>query len=560
MHATITPITKWPTFLWGKRQAGQFCDLLELRANGTGRNRLPIAPILTFFVCVSSSFAATLTGTVVDDSTNDPIAARIYIHNSAGDYFHVQCTDGSAIPYDKRRTDESFEVHTTVSAHPFNVDLPAGDYTVTVEKGKEYFTASLGITVTDGAENSIRIPVKRWTNMAAQGWYSGETHVHREVSELPTLQLAEDINVAFPLTAWVTDSEETPVSHNKNKSHVPPAKLIRIDKTHVFWPVNTEYEIFTVRGRQHTLGAVFILNHKEQFSLPAPPVRPIVDEARKQDAFLELDKHNWPWSMMLVPRMNVELYELANNHMWKTGFLYSDWYPEYAGKYMDIEMVDGKFTERGWIDFGFENYYALLNCGFRMRPTAGSASGVHPVPFGFGRVYVQIDGDFTYDNWVQGLLSGRSFVTTGPMLTATVKRAGDHEIHVTGLLESPTEPISVEVLVNGKVAQRIKAEPHRAESGAFQIPLDTHLPITGSSWVVVRAFTKRQGDRISFAHTAPVYVDIVGQPLRPMRNQRDYLVKRVRDELTRSRAVISTEALADFEDALQKFSSIEVAD
>ena len=50
-----------------------------------------------------------------------------------------------------------------------------------------------------------------------------------------------------------------------------------------------------------------------------------------------------------------------------------------------MKMRDAKgFTERGWIDFNFQNYYALLDCGFKMRPTAGTASGVHPVPLGFG--------------------------------------------------------------------------------------------------------------------------------------------------------------------------------
>ena len=58
---------------------------------------------------------------------------------------------------------------------------------------------------------------------------------------------------------------------------------------------------------------------------------------------------------------------------------------------MKVERDARGFTERGWIEFGFQNYYALLDCGFRIRPTAGTASGVHPVPLGFGRVYVHLD-------------------------------------------------------------------------------------------------------------------------------------------------------------------------
>jgi hypothetical protein len=515
---------------------------------------------LNIFLCVGSSIAATLTGAVVDDVARQPLAARIYVHDSVGNYIHVKCKDGTAIPYAKSRTETSFEIHTTVSAHPFQIDLPAGTYTVVVEKGKEYFPTSREVRVVDGEENTLTIPLKRWTNMASQSWYSGETHVHREVTELPTLQLAEDINVAFPLTAWVTDSEHTPATNNKNKRSVPRAQLIRSDNTHVFWPVNTEYEIFTVRGQQHTLGAVFILNHKEPFAMPTPPVGPIAREARKQGAFLELDKHNWPWSIMLVPQMNVELFELANNHMWRTGFLYSDWYQEYASQYMNVEMINGEFTERGWMDFGFETYYALLNCGFKMKPTAGTASGVHPVPFGFSRVYVQLEGDFSYENWIEGLLAGRSFVTTGPMLITSVEKDGNRNVHVTGQLESTEEPISIEVLVDGRVEKTLDLQAQRAESGVFRFPFETRLPVNGSSWVAVRAFTKRHGDRISFAHSAPVHFEVARQPLRPTRNQRDYLAKRVRDEIVRSRGVISSEALREFKEALRKFESIEVAD
>ena len=77
---------------------------------------------------------------------------------------------------------------------------------------------------------------------------------------------------------------------------------------------------------------------------------PIVAEARSQneDVLLDLDKHNWPWSMMLPPVAKVDLFELTNNHIWRTVFRFRDWYPEYAADYMQLKMrSDGGFTERG---------------------------------------------------------------------------------------------------------------------------------------------------------------------------------------------------------------------
>ena len=516
------------------------------------------ATLVTLLGC--SSLAATFVGVLIDKDTDAPIAARVYVRNESGEYSHVKSRGGEAIPYDRRRSESSLEVHTSVSAHPFFAELPSGTYTVTVEKGKEYLSTTREITLSGSDEITLTIPLTRWSNVAADGWYSGETHVHRDVDELPTLQLAEDLNVTFPLTAWVTDSEHTPALNNKSQRTVPPAKVMHIDDTHLFWPVNTEYEIFTVRGRQHTLGAVFILNHREQFALPAPPVAPIARVARAQGGFLELDKHNWPWSMMLIPQMKVDLFELANNHMWRTDFLYSDWYPEYAKDLANVEMVEGKFTERGWIEFGFENYYALLNCGFKMQPTAGSASGVHPVPIGFGRVYVRVDGDFRYEKWVEGLLAGRSFVTTGPMLATSTERLVTGDVRVTGEFVSAAEPLSVEIVVNGRVERTIDLTEVRAEANAYHLPIDVRLPLPGSSWVAIRGFAKRSasGD-VCFAHTAPVYFDVAGRPLYPTRRQRDYLVMRVRDEIARSRGMLHPVAIREFEEALKTYESIETA-
>ena len=56
----------------------------------------------------------------------------------------------------------------------------------------------------------------------------------------------------------------------------------------------------------------------------------------------------------------------------------------------------GTDTERDWTLYGFQTYYALLNCGFHLRPAAGTANGVHPVPLGFSRVYVQLEEPFSF--------------------------------------------------------------------------------------------------------------------------------------------------------------------
>src|SRR2546427_10856460 len=86
-----------------------------------------------------------------------------------------------------------------------------------------------------------------------------------------------------------------------------------------------------------------------------------------------------------------------------------------------MNIGSGSDNERQWTLYGFLNYYALLDCGFRLSPAAGTANGVHPVPLGFSRVYVHLDGPFSFDAWMRGLAAGHSFVTTGPMMFAKVE-------------------------------------------------------------------------------------------------------------------------------------------
>ncbi|HIM22603.1 MAG TPA: hypothetical protein EYM30_00210, partial [Verrucomicrobia bacterium] len=207
---------------------------------------------------------------------------------------------GTAIQYNKTNwlRKDAFEKHTTISAHPFRAELPPGDYTLTVERGKEYFAATQQVSLGQAdAETEIRL--RRWINMAKRGWYSGETHIHRTLQELPNVIQAEDLNVAMPLTYWVTRSGLPPTAGNKNIGGDIPDNLITVDPAHVIWPRNTEYEIFSVGPKRHTLGALFFLNHKSVFNEGVPPWGPLARHARAEGTILDMDKLDWPFSMTL---------------------------------------------------------------------------------------------------------------------------------------------------------------------------------------------------------------------------------------------------------------------
>ena len=524
--------------------------------------------VILFLIHATSAHSASLVGRIVDKKSGRPLAARVYIESAAGEWFFVQsaASQGSTVPYDKTNwiRKESFEKHTTVSAHPFRTDLPPGKYTITVERGKEYFTEtkplSLGQTDTE-----IDIRLRRWTDLAKRGWFSGETHIHRTLEELPNVIQAEDLNVAMPLTYWVTRSDTAPTSGDRNIGGEIPDKLITVDPTHVIWPRNTEYEIFSVGQKRHTLGALFFLNHKSVFNEGVPPWGPLARIARAEGTILDMDKLDWPFSMTLPHSTGARLYELANNHMWRTKFAFTKWNSRTPGFF---QPPTGNTTgnEEEWINYTFGLYYTLLNAGFPLVPTAGTANGVHPVPAGFSRVYVYQPDGFNYDKWLDGLKRGRSFVTTGPMLFAKVNdrqpggiielSSDGAEVSVTGEVVSESPVSFLEIVVNGRPVLKVSSQPKTTPSGAHQMTFSTKLLIKNSSWIAVRCYEERPDGRLRFAHTGQWTVNVPGKPLRPSPEEKEYLIERVQAEIHRSKGIVSAEALAEYNAALSHYQNL----
>jgi hypothetical protein len=513
---------------------------------------------------------ARVRGEVTDAATGRAVACRVYVQSEDGTWHFPksEAKAGVAIEYRKQRPGtRSVEMHTTLSAHPFVLTLPPGRYTITVERGKEYLPETRAVTVGKEAID-LSFKLRRWVNMAARGWYSGETHVHRPAEELPTLVLAEDLNVTFPLSYWVTEAFASPKTAGKGPFRGADPKPVAVDPTHVIYPLNTEYEIFTVGKERHTLGAFFALNHRTVLDAGVPPVKPIAERVHAEGGLIELDKHNWPWSMAIVPIAKVDLYELANNHVWRTEFGFGS-FGEPAPDYMKVERDKNGFTERGWLDYGFQNYYALLNCGFRLRPTAGTASGVHPVPLGFGRVYVNCPDGFGYDAWVRGLDRGESFVTTGPMLLVqvngknpgTVFKPGEdkQDYRVTGEALSAERLDRIEIVVNGEVVRTFKPANVEEEDKGHSSAIDETLTLDGSSWLAVRCYEALPACRVRFAHTAPFHVEVPGKPLRPRAAEVEFLIRRVEEQIARSKDVLPPAALEEYREALRAYQAVKSA-
>jgi len=159
-----------------------------------------------------------------------------------------------------------------------------------------------------------------------------------------------------------------------------------------------------------------------------------------------------------------------------------------------------------------EIYYHILNCGLRLPPSAGSASGVLPNPVGYNRVYVHVGDRMDYEPWWAGLKAGRSFVTNGPLLLC--KANGHFPGHVfqgepgqrvdltldMTLITKDRVP-SLEIIKDGAVQQRIELGDgtHQQKSA--------RLVFSESGWFLVRAVSDDKRTYL-FASTAPFYVEI----------------------------------------------------
>lgn len=528
---------------------------------------------------VQSAVAQTVPvyGDITDADTGKPLAARLYLQGTDGKWHFPKSVPpfGSAVRYEKRSgfNTNATEFHTTLSAHQWVAELPPGNYTAVVERGKEYLPLTNRFTVA-AKPVELKLPLKRWVDMAARGWFSGDAHNHRAPAELESAMLAEDVNVALPMIDWTTVDTVPPALSDKNMKGSFGARPVVVDPTHVWFPRNTEYEIFRSGGKAHTLGAFLIVGHHERFDVPVFPLKRVAERAHAEGGLIDLEKHNWNWSVPIVPVLKPDLFELANNHHWRVEFGVRKWAVP-APKWMKLAergLGDGSGTdtELAWTHYGFETYYALLNCGFRLKPTAGTANGVHPVPLGFSRVYVHCEGGFSYEKWMKGLGEGRSFVTTGPMVMAKAngKHAGAEfkskspieltfEVEAGFMAASPASFLNIAVVHNGKsVANSAAAFSGEGEASGLQ-RVSIKVTLTESGWVALRT-EEFCGGRF-FAHTAPWWVEIEGKPLRPRREQADWFVQRTEEEIARNTGVLSKEQLTEFHEALAAWKKIQAA-
>ncbi len=433
---------------------------------------------------------------IVDGDAGRPVAARCYLTDPAGQFW----SPIGAINYVKP-PERNF-----VAVGQFQITLPPRKYTLAVERGPEYRPVRREFAIVSGETHEEKIQLVRWINMNERGWYSGDLHNHRDWREMPTLLLANDLNLAPTLTEWVW--EDRPISRAPQANGKPLPSVHVVDANHTFSVFDTEIERLKAGP-----GAVDLLGLRTPLVfhgyLTYPPSSVFAEAAHRQGGYVDAEKITWRDGAALIALGDVDFGGLVYNHFNRHGVETDTTSWGMVGK--DKPEYD---TPEGMPLWAMEVYYRFLNCGFKLPVSGGSASGVKPSPLGFDRVYVHLPGKFSYQEWFRALKAGHSFATNGPMLFLTADghepgetiqvSPGSASRNLTVHVEAGTngQLDHVDVVWKGKVVRSISPA-----ADASRVISDFEIEVDGTGWLAARAFEKPAG-AIRFAQTSPIYVQV----------------------------------------------------
>ena len=460
----------------------------------------------------------TLKLSIVDAIAGQPTPARVEVLDEEGHGYiagDALLVDGDCNTFQKAPAWLTFEravaLLTKKVENPFTgttqfysvgkseISLPPGTYNLKVFKGIEYKLQTHEIHIRPGETSELTVKMSRWINMPEQSWYSADDHVHiaRPVKELnpfiSKMMQAEDLHVANLLQMGLSKRFHITLQY----SHGPES---------IYQEGNYILATGQENPRTHFLGHTITLGARSAINFPENYViyRLFWEEAQRQGAL--------------------------------SGYAhYGTWAGTQYGLGIDLPTGLLSFLEVLQFNRGvYDVWYEILNTGFRMTPTAGTdypcAGATIP---GRERFYTKVEGPFTYENWLEGVRKGRTFVTNGPILEFRVhgKEMGEEVV-----LSKPASVVAegrvrfdptwddlerLEVIENGQV---IRSFP-RTE-GSSEIRFRFEYNVREASWLAIRAYGKKLGEAVrlasglvhrtmrptSEAHSAPVYVTLKGAP------------------------------------------------
>jgi hypothetical protein len=465
----------------------------DLEANGS------ISPTPEVQVRVVDSERNWVRTTVLDDATGEPIPCRVHFRSPDGvpyaPHGHHAHLNGQL---DTWHVDVGGDVRLGQCTYAY-IDgtcegwLPRGEVAVDVARGFEYEPLRSVVRIEPG-QQQLTLRLKRWCDMNARRYFSGDTHVHfLSTQGAQTEARAEDLNVVnLLLSQWgslFTNTEE-----------FTGGPLTSTDRRTIVYA--------SQENRQHMLGHLSLLGLKRQV---APWCSDGPSEA-ELGSTLETTLAQWAdachaqGGTVVIPHLPAPNGEPAALIA--------------TGRADAVEMINFSM-------YAHNEYYRYLNCGYRLPLVGGTDKMSSEVPVGLYRTYVRIpdDEEFTYESWCRNLRAGRTFQSGGPIINLTVDghQVGDvvplpgngGTVEVEAWAESILPLHRLEIVQQGRVIASTEES-----KGARRLHLRVTVPVSAHTWLAARAGGPGYTNAVThhdvwrrgiMAHTSPVYLAVGGE-------------------------------------------------
>jgi hypothetical protein len=366
----------------------------------------------------------------------------------------------------------------------YEARVPAGTYQLVVSRGPEYRLHRQTISIRPDEASRVSVSLNRYDDLAARGWYSGDSHVHLQRDRVDDLEAwtqiaAEDLHIAHLL------------------------EMGNIMGTYFKQPA------WGRRGRFERDGVALVSGQEDPRTV-----------ARGHTIHWNVDTHAHfePQSFFQYHYV----FERTRQGGAITGYAHlGELFNGRRGLAIDVPF--------GLVDFievlqggrlNTEIWYSFLNLGFRIRPVAGADWPYFgPTLPGVERTYVKVDGPFSVDSWLDGFRRGHVYVTNGPFLEFTVNgRPMGEELRVPrgarlDLVASARLNPDVDTFERLEVVALGDVVAQTAAKGSDRAQLTTTLTADRSMWVAVRAIGGHQEPQFqTVAHSAPIYVVVEDEP------------------------------------------------
>jgi hypothetical protein len=383
-----------------------------------------------------------------------------------------------------------------------------GQYRYEITQGKEYSIDRGEFEAKAGEPVRLSVTLERLIDMSALGWYAGDLHNHRSKNDMPLLMKSEGVYVAPVPEIHYYGPDQWAMILKEGRTLSAPM----LTKDGRCCPATIEEEWLNC---MNYFGVRQLPLDKKNGAFSTVEMARMLTTA---GAWLDLDRPTWWDAPLLVALAKVHSIGLLCNHFCRETVL-ARGNPGWSYMHDPSAMPGAK----GYADWNFLAYSHFLNCGLRIPPSAGSASGVLNNPLGGNRVYVYCGMKFDCERWWKAFSRGEAIATNGPILIPDVngQRPGyvfrsTHGralvLKVSGRLVSQLPVSRMEISKDGRVVATLGADQLISDAVWSEVTFEE------SGWLALRALSECESTQYYACITAPYYVEIGDRPRRISRS------------------------------------------